>query len=268
MLGDSVRSWPLVLGLSGAGVVAAGCNGDDGDAKDHTGVVADADADADADTDSDADADTDADVDVGTSVRVVHAASGLLAQDMAVNGTLPPVLQDLRWEESTAYSPRPPGSYTFQFVDAGADIGTAWTSFVWSLVGGRRHTLVVAGAPGDSTVLRWVDSDLDVPTAEVRIRWTHVAPQYPGPIDVLETLSGTVLASDIEYLGSVELDHPVVPMQVGIDIDDDGVADLVFQQFTREAGEYFHVMFANEVDGTAFLLGQTADGTAPRRDQL
>jgi hypothetical protein len=126
--------------------------------------------------------------------------------------------------------------------------------------------MIIAGTPGNATVLRFVDDDLTIPSSEVRIRWTHAAPWYPDPVDLIETGTGAVLASDLAYLGSVELDYAPDPMDVGVDLDRDGVADLVFQGFQRTAGEYFHVMFTNDIDGTPFLVGENEAGDTPVRD--
>ncbi|MEQ1565057.1 MAG: DUF4397 domain-containing protein [Myxococcota bacterium] len=266
---------PVPRSLFALTALTFGCTGDEADKPDDAvdadaDVDSDTDADADADTDSDADADADSDADTDpvTAVRVLHVVPGLVQQDMVVNGTLPPVLVGLAWQESTLYSPRPPGSYSFQFVDSGLDPSLAWTTFDFTLEEHRRHTLVVAGEAAAPQALAWVDDDLAIPATDVRIRWTHAAPAFPGRVDLIETLTGATLASDLAYLESVELDYAPDPMQVGVDLDDDGVADLVFQDFTRSGGEYFHVLFATDLDGSPHLLGQTTDGFTPRRELL
>jgi hypothetical protein len=258
--GVDVMRWVWV-GLLGS------CAGDDTKDAD-TGGVADADADTDSDTDADTDADTDsdADADLGTAVRIVHAAAGRPDQDMVVNGSLPPVLQNLGWLQGTDYSPRPPNTYTFQFRDAGVPLEEAWITFDQALLEDRRHTFVIYGAPETPDVLRLTDDDLTLDPLRARIRWTHVAPELPGSVDLIETGSGTVITSDLAYGASVELDTDPVTLVVGLDYDDDGTADVIFQDFARPAGDYFHVMVANDTDGVPFLLGYTLAGQTPRRE--
>jgi hypothetical protein len=202
------------------------------------------------------------------SIRILHAAPGLPSQDLVVNGVLPPTLVDLEWLEATAYVDRAPATYTFQLLNTGGLLADAWTTVDYELLLARRHSFVIYGAPGATDVLRLLDDDLLIDPAMVRIRWTNVATALPSPVTLLETLSGTVLAPDLAYGGTVELDHLPDLMQVGADTDADGVADLVFESFQRSAGEYFHILLVTEEDGTPFLIGQTDLGVTPRRELL
>lgn len=231
-----------------------------------TDTDADADADADADSDSDSDSDADSDPDLGTGLRVVHAAAGVVSQDLVVNGTLPPVLQNLSWLSSTIYSPRPPNTYSFQFVDAGDDVANAWTTFDFELLRDRRHTMVVYGDATDKRALAVVDDDEGIPQGKARIRWTHAAPALPYPIDLFDVGSGTTIASDLPYGGTIEMLAEPVVIDTGLDLDGDGTPEFTFAGFQRPAGDYFHVMVTNEIDGTLFLLGQSRAGETPRRD--
>lgn len=201
-----------------------------------------------------------------TAVRVVHAAAELGPQDLVVNDNLPPVLQALLYTESTPYSPRPPGVYTFAFKSAGAPLAEAWTTFDFDLVDARRHTLVIFGTGGAPATLRLLDDDATIPAEKARLRWSHVAPALPASIDLYDVERKAPILLGLAYGVSIELDQDPLSTEVGIDVDADAVPDLVFASFTRPAGDYFHVMITNETDGTPYLLGQTTAGATPRRD--
>lgn len=201
-----------------------------------------------------------------TAIRVVHAGAGFGPQDMVVNGNLPPVLDDLGYAEGTLYSERSPKLYTFQFKDGGDPLAAAWTTFDFELLDATRHSFVIFGPVDARAVLRLVDNDLGIGASDVRIRWTHVAPALPSVVDLYDLAREVPVHLGLGYGESVEIDQPAVETQLGVDVDGDAVADVKFDSFTRSAGEYFHVLLTNEVDGTTFLLGHTTDGATPRRD--
>ena len=80
-------------------------------------------------------------------------------------------------------------------------------------------------------------------------------------VDIIDTLSNTTFAHDISLGQSVVIDVLAGPMDVGIDLDDDGVVDVLYESFELDANQVVHVSLTNHGPGTpTFLVSHMNDG--------
>jgi hypothetical protein len=231
---------------------------------------ADSDADADADADSDADADTAPPVDTSAHLRVLHVAPGLPPQDLLGNGVAGvPAMVGLSWLDAfpaVGYVERPPNTFTFELLDSGSAV--PWTTFDATMDVATFYSLVIVGTRDDDTggpalpapqVLVLEDPRDGIPAGEVRVRWTNGAVTLADrPYALRDALTGATYAT-LAFGASAETDQAPDPMNVYVDLDDDGACDdgEAFQAFQRSADEYFHaVVFADEA-GDLSLVGFT-----------
>jgi len=255
----------------------AGCAGDDGKEPTTTGDTGLTSADTDTDTDTDADADTDVDTDTDTDTtdtgrdpyaayhRVLHVSRGLGPIDMVVNGNLPPVLQDLGPTSGTPWAERAPATYTFQFRQIGTPLKDAFLTEDHELLEGTLHSYVVHGPSKSPMLATFVDDDSGIAASDVRVRWSHFATTLPT-LDFVETRTGTTFVADFTYGDSVVETYPVDTMAMGLDVDQDGTSDVLFEDFNLTPGTFVHIVLLEDLEDTPFLLAHQPAGTTARKN--
>jgi hypothetical protein len=210
----------------------------------------------------------------GTNFTFIHlmndqvadlwVAKGEEVVGLAADGTLSMML---------APSIIPAGQYAFSVYasnpvatgpedyEAGALLGT---SEVLELGIRENHTLVVYPDVDGNPVFEHFKNDTSAPATDTDFvaNVAHFA-NAAGQVDIINVDTATPLLSDLEFgsaSGRVEL--PSGTYNLGLDVDDDGVSDLVFDPIQAPAGA-ITTIFAAVVDGAVVLGVFIIDNQAP-----
>jgi len=203
------------------------------------------------------------------SVRAIHLSPDAPAVDVWVNGT-GPVLTNLEFQQGSAYLTVPPGTYTFDIVPAGGALeDSVLTIPDLALSSDTFYTAAAFDALATIQPLALVDDLSSVPANFIRFRAIHTA-YMVGEVDIW-VIPGTgdpVLLWENLGFGDVGsyLEVPSAEYLIGFDVNDDGVADVLFDLPALTAGTVANVFAAQETGGALFLLAQLADGTIVRLD--
>ncbi len=222
---------------------------------------------ADPDTTT-ADPDTSTGDPVGdATVRVMHLGVNAPGVDVFANGE-GPVFTNLEFGNSSDYATVPAGEYTFDVSVTGMPVDEAVLTFMSPLAADTAYTAVALGdllmRDGDTglQVIAIEDDREGIDAANVRIQVIHAAPAV-REVDIWE-ISGKApveLLSDVEF-GEVDtLDTAAVPLQIGIDTDNDAIPELVFDvDATLFAGQQINVYASNDGAGDVSLVAQLENG--------
>ena len=95
---------------------------------------------------------------------------------------------------------------------------------------------------------------------------THAAPDVPQ-VDIWEiTGEPVLLLENVDFGVSATLDVPSSALELGFDVDDDGVPDVTFSVPDLGGDQQVNVFASNEVMGAPFLLAHLPDGATARVD--
>lgn len=202
------------------------------------------------------------------SVRVMHLGVRAPAVDVFANGE-GPVFEALEFRNSTAYADVPAGDYTFEVSVSGSPASEAVLAPELTLDPNTSYTAIAIGdleetdgAPGLAAIAI-VDNAEGIDAANVRITVIHAAPAV-GQVDVWEITGKPIaLLENVDYstFGTLP-DIPAGPLEIGIDVDDDGEPDVTFSVDTTPlAGAQINVYANNDADGNVALIAQLQDGT-------
>lgn len=210
----------------------------------------------------------------GTNFTFIHlmadqmadlwVAKGDLVVGLAADGALPMTL---------APSIIPAGQYAFSVYasnplasgpadyDEGALLGT---SEVFELGIRENHTLIVYPDVDGNPVFEHFINDVSAPANETDFvaDVAHFA-NAAGQVDIINVDTATPLLSDLDFganSGRVEL--PAGTYNLGIDVDNDGTSDLLFDPIEAPAGAVT-IIFAAVVDGAVVLGVLIIDNQAP-----
>ncbi|MEC7949625.1 MAG: proprotein convertase P-domain-containing protein [Myxococcota bacterium] len=171
----------------------------------------------------------DIDAEYGLSlVNIVHVFEGAPSVDVAVAGGTADDAFITGFEFGsdtgylTAYST--PALALDLFVDG----ALASTTPDLALLPGAAYTVVVYPDAG-AVAYAVLEDDLSETSAadQVRVTALHGADGV-GQVDVWELLSGTALVSDLDFGASGTLEATAAPVELGLDVDDDGTADFQY----------------------------------------
>ena len=203
-------------------------------------------------------------------IRVLHLGVNAPGVDVFANGD-GPVVENLEFQNGTAYLTVPAGDYTFEVSVTGTGPDEAVLAPALTLEADTKYTAVAIGdleetdgAPG-LQALPLVDDDADIDAANVRITVVHAAPAV-GQVDVWEISdpeSPALLLEDVDFGGSATLpDIPAGALEIGLDVDDDEVPDVTFSIPDAGLGGLQVNAYANnDADGNVFIVAQLPDGT-------
>jgi hypothetical protein len=191
-------------------------------------------------------------------IRVLHLSPDAPNVDVYAGGAR--VVEDLAFARSTAFLEVPSGDYTFEVTAAG-DTGAVLTAEL-TLLPDESYTAVAFGPLQQIGALAL--PELREPAAGgIRIRLVHAAFGV-GQVDVIDQSSGEVLLDDVDF-GAVgpALEAPAGTHTLGLDLDDDGGSELIFDLPELIEGASANIFAVADAEG-AFLLVQLFDGTTIR----
>ncbi len=205
-------------------------------------------------------------------LRAIHVGATMPGQDLKANGNVgQPPLVDLQFGEAwpgAGWATRPAEDFVFQFFDHEAP--KSWASVDVTLEVDRAYSILLFGTAEAPEVLVVEEHVRGIPPEAARVRWTHAAPGLEGTDLVLRDA-----ATDAVYNGGEALSYGLtrefdeVPAEVHLWIDLDGndlcAVGEVFEPFERTAGDFFHVLIAEDPKGELFLAGHTLSGQVRRR---
>lgn len=200
-------------------------------------------------------------------VRVMHLGVFVPPVDVFANGA-GPVFANVGFRTSSAYAVVPAGSYVFDVVLSGSPPDQAVLSPELNLAPDAAYTAVAVGDLTDTgstgiQILALVDDDTSIGPDDVRITVIHAAPAV-GQVDVLEVSGDPIpLVENVDFAGSSTLPNlPAIPFQIGLDVNDDAIADVTFSvDTTPVAGQQVNLYANNDEQGAVVLVAQLGDGT-------
>jgi hypothetical protein len=194
---------------------------------------------------------------------VLHASPTTPSVDVWVNDGGPAV-EALSFGAGTGYLPLTPGPANFKVAAAGQGSPTpAALDFDLVLDPGVSYTAV---AWGNATVapLALVDDAAGLASGDIRLQVVHAA-EGVGQVDVIAVDLGATLISDFDEGEVATLDLPQGAYAVGLDLDNDAVADVIFDVPDLGANAVVDVLAV--LDGaTPKLLAQLPDGSTALLD--
>ncbi|MCC5877486.1 MAG: DUF4397 domain-containing protein [Candidatus Sumerlaeia bacterium] len=196
-------------------------------------------------------------------VRVVHLSPDAPAVDVFVNGTR--AITEREFPSSSAFVPLTPGNYDFVVTPADADISTEVLSFLdVDLATGNLLTAVAYDSLAEISGLAFVEDRDGLDPGNTRVRAVHTATGV-GTVDILNITdraarTGPVLFGALEFgSASSPQDLPADSYTVGLDIDQSGTAEYIFDLPGLPAGELVNAYAVND-NGSVFLLAQLESG--------
>ena len=201
---------------------------------------------------------------VATGLRVVHLSPDAPNIDAFVDGQ-GPVVSDLAFTESSERLAIAPGEHDVQITatGAGADAAVVTLSDV-RIAEGARYTAFAFGDLASLQAATVEDSTQGLATGHVRVRVIHTGLGV-GTVDVYAIGDGQpdLIAENLRYGTAAEpVDIPTDAFTAGIDVDDDGAADLLYAIPALPAGSAVNVFATVDDEGAVFLLAQLPTVTA------
>lgn len=197
----------------------------------------------------------------GGAVQVVHLSPDAPAVDVWANGS-GPYLMAVPYLAATPTYRVSAGTYGLDFTAAG-DVVPVLSADV--MVENRSSYTVVAW--DELSMLRpaVLQNDIDgLMPGYIRLQVTHTAVGV-GTVDLWDLSSGIQLIDDFDFGGSGRLDVPAGALNLGLDLDEDGMADVTFDVPELGADVLVNVFAINDSDGVA-LYALYRDGTTARVD--
>ena len=201
---------------------------------------------------------------LATQLRVVHLSPDAPNIDAFVDGQGPAV-SDLAFAESSGGRPIEPGEHDIQIAAAGAGADAAVVTLSDVLVEeGARYTAFAFGDLANLQAATVEDSTQGLATGHVRVRVIHTGFGV-GTVDVYalaDAGQADLIAENLRYGTAAEpVDIPTDAFVAGVDVDDDGAADLLYSIPGLPAGSVVNVFATVDDAGAVFLLAQLPNET-------
>jgi hypothetical protein len=169
------------------------------------------------------------------------------------------VVQNFAYLAATDYLSVPAGDYNFDVFAAGVSTGTPALAIPSLAYGADSFYTLVAYDSGSAIAgLRLDDDASPIAAGQIRVQIVHVANTI-GQVDVLNIASGgaaTTLLSDLDFAtASGTLDIPAGAYTVGLDVNNDLAADVIFSLPELTAGANATVYAIKDAIGP-FLAAQ------------
>jgi hypothetical protein len=202
-------------------------------------------------------------------LRLLHLGVNAPDLDVFVDGN-GPVVAALVFRDGTDYGMLLAGDHVLQVSEVGTAADQALvTADVMLEIQGFYTAAVIGdfaetdGAPG-LQVISIADDVEGIGAGDVRITVVHAAPAV-GEVDAYEIsdpMSPMLLFENAQFgMVSTLPDMPAGPMEIGLDVDDDMLADITFS--IPEAGlggMHVHAYASSDAMGNFALLAQLPDG--------
>lgn len=202
-------------------------------------------------------------------IRVLHLSADAPNVDVFVDGEGPAV-QDLPFGSGTDVLELPAGTVDLQISATGASASSAvLTLDDVQLEEDRQYTAVAFGNLNALAGKVIEDSTQGLASNQVRVRVVHAAAGV-GAVDVYATGSiGDATIAENLFFGSAAqpLDVPAEAFVAGIDVDNDGNADLLYNVPALTPGSNVNVYAVADASGV-FLLAQLPGATTVRIDPV
>jgi hypothetical protein len=210
----------------------------------------------------------------GTSFTFIHLIDGAVGDLWVSKGDeVVGLAADGTTSMTVAPSIIPPGQYAFSVYasnplamgpadyDEGALLGT---SDIIELGVRENHTLFVYPDVDGNPVFQHFANDVTAPADEANFaaNVSHFA-NAAGQVDILDADTGAIVLENVDFgasSGRVEL--PAATYNLGLDVDNDGMSDVVFDPITAPAGAITNI-FAAVVGGEVVLGVLILDAQMP-----
>ncbi len=204
-------------------------------------------------------------------LRVMHLSPDAPEVDVFANGGATAAVKALAFPDGTRYLDLDPGTYTFAVAPKDAGIGAKVLEFTdVALEAGTSYTAVAYDLLASIKGMALVDDYAGLDAGKIRIRAVHVAAGI-GVVDILNVAAdgtASALISDLAYgAASAALDIPAGTYKVGVDLNNDGTPEVVFQLPPLPAG-IVATAYAVKSGADVFLVAELADGTTVRIDPV
>jgi hypothetical protein len=202
-----------------------------------------------------------ADLSVSGSVQVVHLSPDAPAVDFVVNESRR-VLRDIEYLDASRSAIVPAGTYPVDFPPSAG--GGSVVSTEVEVSPGLGYTVLAFDALADIRSGVIVNDVGGLAPGFVRLQVVHTAVGV-GAVDVWELDSGTKILDDFNFAFYGALDLPPVPLNLGLDLDEDAIPDVTFSVPVLGVDTLVNVFVVNDDDGVA-LYAVNLDGTTARVD--
>lgn len=201
---------------------------------------------------------------LATQLRVVHLSPDAPNIDAFIDGQGPAV-SDLAFAESSGGRPIEPGEHDIQIAATGTGADAAVVTVSDLLVEeGTRYTAFAFGDLANLQAATVEDSTQGLATGHVRVRVIHTGFGV-GTVDVYALADAgqpDLIAENLRYGTAAEpVDIPTDAFVAGVDVDDDGAADLLYSIPSLPAGSVVNVFATVDDAGAVFLLAQLPNET-------
>ena len=192
-------------------------------------------------------------------VRVIHLSPDAPNVDVYLNGGA--FLADVPFTAGTTYSNFIPGTLTFDVAPAGTTVADSVLNFDLTLDPGVNYTAAAIDNVDNITALALVDDVSGLAATDTRFQIVHAGPGVPE-VDIINMADDSELVGDLSFGNSETVDVPSGAYVLGVDTDDDAVADLLFEVPELPGGLQANVYATNDTDGNVFLLVHLPAGVA------
>mgnify|MGYP006287158147 CR=1 FL=1 len=206
-----------------------------------------------------------------TNIRVIHLSPDAPPVDVLVDGSLR-AFESLEFPDSTGYATVEAGTYDFDVVPAGGSLGDSVLSIPsLSLAVDEFYTAVAYDQLVSLSPLALVDDYSGLPADTNRVRAIHTAVGV-GEVDIWlvpETGAPSPLWQNVGFgVAGNYLQVPAAPLNIGFDVNDDAVPDVLFGVPALPAGTSANVFAVTDAMGSLFLIAQLPDGATVRLDPI
>jgi hypothetical protein len=195
-------------------------------------------------------------------IRVLHLSPDAPAVDVFVNGAADPVVTALPFLSGTGYLGVPAGIYTFDAAPTGAGIGASVLQIPnLPLDAGLSYSAVAYGRLDSLAAMALVDDATGLAPDQIRVQVAHAAAAV-GEVDIWSLDLGVPLLSDVPYGAAATLaDLPAGAYRVGIDVNNDAMADLTFSLPAIGGGTFVNLFAVSDATDAVWLVAWLPDGT-------
>lgn len=202
-------------------------------------------------------------IEADPQIRAMHLSPDAPNVDVFVNDGATAAFADIPFLDGSAYAFLPPATYDFGVRVAGMPTSAVVLPIDdIALEAGASYTAVAYRNVANIAALALVDAVSGIPAGQARIRVVHVADGV-GEVDVWNVTPGSAAAPLVQNLAfgtaSGTLDVPPAAYDVGIDTNNDGTPEFVFDLPALSAGQYANI-YAVLNDGTPNLVVQLPSG--------
>lgn len=198
-----------------------------------------------------------------SEVRLLHLSPDAPPVDVFVNDSPIPLVTGLAFEKGTIYLEVPAGATSIHIAAEGDAVEDAVLVVRdLDLEPDARYSAVAYDRLDDLKALALLDDDVGIATGETRLQISHTAVDVPS-VDIWELDGPTRVVDDLEFGETTSLDIRSGALSLGLDVDEDGVPDLVFD-IPSLPGQGLVNVYAVADDDGPFLVAHLPEGDTLR----